>query len=401
MDSNDVMGRPKRSSVHAGMSSSVAGRIRIPAFLSFVAWLVSGALLGYAGVVLGRWLSGSEARTAAKSTLAREELLWLVLACAAGAFLAIALHELGHVLAGLSQGFRFYLYVVGPLKVSRVADRIEFGWNKSLQLAGGIAACVPVDAGQPDLAKRMAVMVAGGPLASLLIAAILFALGALFPSGGASRWFLGITALMSAAIFLATIVPVRTSSFHSDGARLLMYWVRRDAMTRWARSAALGSLALSSIAPRDWPEFAVACDDAAMDASLDGIGIASLLYYRELDCGNLEGAAAYLDHFLAHREAYPEPFRPALCLEGAWFEGTVRKRPAEARAWLDQSNGGLIVEPHSRLRAEASVLLAEGRLPEARSKVDEALSMLDRMKTRVGFHEAERRMLERTRAAME
>jgi len=245
----------------------------------------------------------------------------------------------------------------------------------------------------------MAVMVAGGPIASLLIAALLIAVGFILPAGG-SRWFAWICGMMSAMVFLATIVPIRSSSFHSDGARLLMYWFRRDEMTRWARSAALAALALSSTAPRDWPESIIVEARQSMDASMDGIGIASMLYYRELDLGNLDAAASCLDFFLEHRNQYPEPFRPALCLEGAWFEGVIRKRPGAARAWLDQSSGGVMVEPQSRLRSEAAVLYSEGHGAAALSKANEALAILDHMKTRIGFHEAERRMLERIRRVL-
>ena len=38
-------------------------------------------------------------------------------------FLAIAIHELGHLLAGLVQGFSFELFIVGPLGVKRDENR--------------------------------------------------------------------------------------------------------------------------------------------------------------------------------------------------------------------------------------------------------------------------------------
>src|SRR5437868_5918014 len=83
------------------------------------------------------------------------------------AFLILAGHELGHVLAGQMVGFRFLLFVVGPLKFERKEGRIRAGLNKTLALAGGVAASAPTD--ERNVCKRMAVIMLGGPLASLLL----------------------------------------------------------------------------------------------------------------------------------------------------------------------------------------------------------------------------------------
>ncbi len=47
-------------------------------------------------------------------------------------FIAIFIHELGHLLAGLIQGFKLQLFVVAFLGIKRVDDKIEFYFNKEL-----------------------------------------------------------------------------------------------------------------------------------------------------------------------------------------------------------------------------------------------------------------------------
>lgn len=343
-----------------------------------------GALLGLAVVEYG-----SRALGATGSSALNQEIPWIVASFLVGSFVAIGLHELGHVIAGLFQGFRFWLLVVGPLRINRSGERIEVGWNRSLQLAGGLAACVPQDS--RDLAKRMTVMVAGGPVASVLSAPALWGLGLVLPPG--VRWFALTSGLISLIIAPATLIPLQSSNFNSDGARLLMFWRRREQAERWAKSATLAGLAVSTQAPRDWPPTIIEDARRSIDETLDGIGLASLLYYHEVDRGNFEAAGRHLDHFLEHQEAYPAPFRPGLRLEGAWYEGAIRGRAAEARQWLDQSAGGVLIEPQTRLRAEAAVLLAEGRPEESKVKTEEARRILGTLRTPNALQMAELRML--------
>jgi hypothetical protein len=353
--------------------------------LQLIAGGALGALLGSAVITLG-----SQATGVTNSSALKQELPWIIAGFLLGIFVAIGLHELGHVIAGLSQGFRFWLLVVGPLRINRLGDRIEVGWNRSVQLAGGLASCVPLDS--HDLAKRMTVMVAGGPAASVLSAAALWGLGLVLPPG--VRWLAFTSGLISLMIAFATLTPMQTSNFNSDGARLLMFWRRREQMERWARSATLAGLAVSTQAPRDWPASIV--DDArrSIDETLDGLGLASMLYCHEVDRGDFEAVGQCLDHFLQYQEAYPVPFRPGLRLEGAWFEGAIRGRAVEARQWLNQSAGGMLIEPQTRLRAEAAVLLAEGHQEESKAKTEEARRILGALRTPNAMQMAELRMLE-------
>ncbi|MGK7312515.1 MAG: hypothetical protein ACN0LA_09770 [Candidatus Longimicrobiales bacterium M2_2A_002] len=92
----------------------------------------------------------------------------LLLGGAVGAVVAVlAVHEAGHLLAGRLVGFRFLLFIVGPLRVAREGDRVQVGWNRSLSLAGWLAATGPTPDRLERLRRRTAIMVAGGPLTSL------------------------------------------------------------------------------------------------------------------------------------------------------------------------------------------------------------------------------------------
>lgn len=143
-------------------------------------------------------------------------------------FTTVALHELGHLLTGLAQGFQFYLYVVGFLGIKRDEhDRVKVYFNKDMQLFGGIAGSFPAQE-MPNVLRKMAAVVAAGPLTSL-ITGVLFTWGAFTMIYGLtaestlgyklSAGFLLFCALLSLAVFAATTIPSRTGPFFTDRAR--------------------------------------------------------------------------------------------------------------------------------------------------------------------------------------
>ncbi len=132
------------------------------------------------------------------------------------AFVVLGVHELGHLLTGLAQGFRFELYVVGPLGIRREGDKVKVYLNKNLGFYGGVAGTSPVN-DHPDNARKFANVLLAGPIASLLFAA-LCALLTVFTSGLPSLIFV-MGAAISVAIFFATTIPSRSGMFFTDRKR--------------------------------------------------------------------------------------------------------------------------------------------------------------------------------------
>lgn len=337
------------------------------AALIVIVFLAAGALFGY---LIGGALRGDAPRG---QGLQLGEVLTLIVALPCVLFLVLLAHELGHVLGGALVGFRFWLLIVGPLKVSRLGGRLRPGLNRSLGLYGGLAATAPED--DRDLPRRMAVMVAGGPAASLLLAALGLGLAALlrgWPAGLALG--LGGASLM---IALATLLPLRSGGFYSDGARLLMLLRGGPAARRWAAAAALSSAYLNN-RPRDLSPALVARTAELSDGSLDSVGAALVRYAWALDRGDIAAAGAAIDVVAANVASYPAPLRPSLLLEAAYFAGRHRGDPAAARRLLDQARGGAMVETYTRRRAEAAVLLAEGRRDEGLAAARQGLDAIRR-----------------------
>jgi hypothetical protein len=132
-------------------------------------------------------------------------------------FIALAVHELGHLIAGLAQGFRFELFVVGLLGIKRSEGRVKIYLNKNAGMMGGVAATIPV-VQSPENKKKFAIMILAGPLASLLYSVVSFVLLGIATSG-AARGFWLVSGACSLALFFATTLPRKTGMFFTDRAR--------------------------------------------------------------------------------------------------------------------------------------------------------------------------------------
>jgi hypothetical protein len=95
-------------------------------------------------------------------------------------------------------------------------------------------------------------------------------------------------------------------------------------------------------------------------------------YGWALDRGDIPAAEGYLETLLANLSAFNSALRPSVLIEAAYFTARHRNDAAAARALLEQARGGL-VEPYTRARAEAAVLLAEGRPAEAQTLAAQGL----------------------------
>lgn len=332
-----------------------------------------------AGLALG-WLVGNAARAADLDFNLNIDPISTPALITIGILLLIATvvaHELGHLVGGWLVGFRFLLFVVGPLKVLREDDGIRVRFNKDVSLYGGMAASAPAD--DRDLARRTAIVILGGPLTSLALGVLSLALAAWANANiaAASPWsaltlssiIFGLTNLV---IFAATMIPAKTGGFASDGAQLLdVLRGGHRAERRWL-TIALTTASLDGVRPRDWDPAHIERLLALRQGQVED-GMANYFgYFYALDRDEVQRAGELLDLCRQQAQSFPESARPMIFAEAAYFTARYRQDAAAARALLEQAQGN-IIEKHSRLRAEAAVLLAEGKPVESAEKARAAL----------------------------
>lgn len=331
--------------------------------------LIIGMGLFALGFFTGSWIAGVT-RSDASAPIG---LPLLIVIAGLSVFGVILAHELGHVLGGRLAGFRFRLLIVGPLKIDRNGARLRIGLNRSLALAGGLAAASPAD--DRDLRRRMLIYVAGGPATSLLLGA-----GALLVRpllSGVPALTLSLIGFASLMIALVTLIPMRAGGFSSDGARILMLLRGGPEAERWCAVAILAN-DLFATRPRDLAPALIERSLALADNTPDHLSSVFVAYGWALDRGDIPAAEGYLETMLANLSAFNSALRPSVLIEAAYFTARHHTDAAAARALLDQAHGGL-VEPYTRARAEAAVLLAEGRPAEAQTLAAQGLRQARRV----------------------
>lgn len=146
-------------------------------------------------------------------TLGEVLLSWLVAYLVAG-----IVHEGGHVVAGLVQGWKFMLLVVGPVKLYRDEkdDKVKFGIEKNMILWGGIGGAVPREASE-DNVKKFARVLLAGPVASILMG-LICSIFLIMHFGIFSAMMTAVPMTMG----IACLIPsAKTGILYTDGGRFL------------------------------------------------------------------------------------------------------------------------------------------------------------------------------------
>ncbi|MTB51417.1 site-2 protease family protein [Lewinella sp. W8] len=294
--------------------------------LSFFGLLLVGAFFGYA---MAKLFLGD-----ASDLFPKQFGLFFILLLPLSFLFVVGVHELGHVLFGRWQNFEFFGLTVGPFSWRPDENgNVRFAWNTSLNLAGGVAVMLPN--GGEQLSQRFTWFAAGGPLSSLLLALLLYVLSSLLPAGSFLAFMAGGLSLLSAVIFLATILPFRAGGFASDGMRILTFW--RGGKVARADIAGLQTIAhIRTGKPyRELPlEDMVA---VAEDPDIPEQQRVTMDYYRYLVAlseNDVDRAGELLDSVMDRLDAYPPGVQGTFYAELALFKARYRRdlKAAES-AW--------------------------------------------------------------------
>lgn len=287
------------------------------------------------------------------------------------AFLAaLSLHQAGHLLAGRLTGF--------------AAVRIKFGRFALLEdleptdvLSLGFLVMRP-DHGK-DLRRRLMYLVAGGPLASLLVPLLLEAALRLTQS----RWG-AIYVLLPAAIHvfstfsfllgIGSLLPdIDSRGNFSDGTRLLMLMKNDFRASRWLAIVELQLGLSSGRNPQDWGEDLAARALGHMDDSFDTVAANWLGYLWASARQDLGQAAKCLEAALTGLAPSPGHLRDRILLEAAVFQAWYRHSLVKARLWESQIDDPDSLPALDRQRLEIASVWSEGKSFDAWEKLQEHL----------------------------
>ena len=331
-----------------------------------------GILVGMgAGAGFGYWVGAS----AVQSPLLRERLRALsgldLLAVPLVVLLVLAVHEAGHLLGAFRHGMRFLLYIVGPFQLSRTPGGIRFSWAFNLGTMGGLAAATP----NPDrpLKPQLLSLIAGGPLASLVLAF----LGLLATSGDGRVGAYGLIVFaMSFLIFLVTAIPLRGGGFMSDGMQFIEVIRGGRAVEERQALLVLMGQSLGGARPRDL-DGVVIQQVLSFESAVPVRRVAGRLYaYLAAVDGGSERAAEHAAWLAENVNGFPDGFRQAIAIELALHEATIGNVEG-VRQWLKRALGG-VVDASRRALAEAHLAILESEPGRARALLAQARARLSR-----------------------
>ncbi|MEL6938108.1 MAG: site-2 protease family protein [Cyanobacteria bacterium J06598_1] len=326
--------------------------------------------------------------------------LWLQFTCTFGglygySYLSILLHEVGHLLLALANGFDLRAFAVDRWVLVRQGKGWQiFKTNK--RYAGGFV--LPIPKSLNNLNKRsLMAMIWGGPIASFLLFALSAAPLFLFPSAASNHFWLWALAFLSGVNLYNAIfntLPLALGYLRTDGRRLLDLAQNNLQGQRFSALYGVNASLRQGLRPREINPTLIEQALAIPEKSSDHVAGLILAYAVALDQGELEQAGHYLDEALALHLYFPEIFRGALLLEGAYFEAHVRQQATVARQWFDQIKERALIGPASLLRAEAALRLAEGDRDAAMNLAEKGLEKVARDRFMKGDAVAEEERLQ-------
>lgn len=331
--------------------------------LRILAALALGGLIGCACIAVTN-LTGY--RPAFFAVLGRLSLPALLAALLVSMAASLLFHELGHLVFGLTAGYRFHSFRLGPVVLSKENGRLVLR-VQSVAGIGGACGLLPPPQGCSKAGRLF--FLAGGVLANTLTAV----LALLLPLTGTAEAFAVVFAFLSLVGAVVNALPWYTAGNPTDGRQFWTLLLGTSEGERMSAYLHQTQQLMAGVRPRELaplpplPETPRGDDYRARVAGE---------YFRCLDGGDLAGAGESLAFLEAHLGEFPSIALSALYYELCFFaciQGE-KDRAAEFRAKVrpaldrDGDLNGL------RVRAACAWYL-DGDAAQARALCDQALSV--------------------------
>ena len=282
----------------------------------------------------------------------------------------IIVHELGHVTAGLIAKFSVLSFAVGPFTLRRQSG------NLIVRIApfrvGGMITAVPLHSN--NLRRRMLLLTAGGPVASLLGGGFEFGLGLLFHPAAWSSWMFPL-AVMSWVVGVISLMPTR-GFYTSDGVRILDLLRESPESERLCAVLSIAACAIAGIRPSDWDLKLVEKARSAQERPNDNIVATLMAYEFAMDSHHFDDAETYLQSAIQQMPKCPPNIKSGIAADAAFYNAVIRNDAKTARDWLNQCDPQYFEDGYVLPMVEAAVLIAEGQTQEADTKLDMSNSLL-------------------------
>lgn len=275
-------------------------------------------------------------------------VIWLILT---------AIHETGHVVAGLALGFQFRALEIGSLRIAQNGRRWRLRSARPFRPIVGGGAEMGLDRIW-RVRKRLILLYAGGLPATIPVAIVVFVFGA-HATGPVTL----LTALIFGACWvmhvLLSVIPMRPDpgwEGANDFAYLQALFTSKEDARQLVAGAVLHMLRNREIDELRWNPRWIRMAYPTADRD-------EWLAYRSAD--NPSVIAEQLEQWLAASGRYRAEERDGLILEAAYFTAWHRDDAARADVWFGRVTRMESVGRYRRIRTEVAVRCAHRQFQEA------------------------------------
>lgn len=235
------------------------------------------------------------------------EYLMILALFYAGIFLAINLHELGHLLVGKLLGYRFLMFRAGIFSVQKENGKLRCSIIKNVGY-GGLCAMMPHE---DATLKDYAFYSMGGIVMNLLTGGGFLYTASLWPPQSVLRAGLFLTGAVSVLLGIVNAFPFLSMNQPTDGMMFIQIWKNSPVAERFYTASLLMKKISSGVRPRDLQ--LVKGYEKIED--LHDLNQALYLYFQEMDKENISAAEQYLDEVEKNLHKAPPYSLPAYYYE--------------------------------------------------------------------------------------
>jgi hypothetical protein len=277
--------------------------------------------------------------------------------------ICIAVHELGHVLAGWASDMKLRSFQVGPLRWSHRRGKWKF---KLVAGMGGVTGMAPTRL--TNVRGRSAFFTFGGPVASLVLAGV-SCIATLTAKGhfwqGAWTLF-SLIAMVASADFVINLIPQKPEANYSDGARIYQL-VTNGA---WAHVEHAFSMVASTLVtsrrPRDFDLDVIRAAGSFLAQGDRGMLLRLYSCMHYVDTGRVTEAVASLQEAEALYEGVAVQRPAGICASFVFLNAIFKRDRAAAELWWQRLQAQRDIDFDAEYwRARASILWLQGQTGEA------------------------------------
>lgn len=319
------------TTLKAQMQRKLSGR----ELLGLLLQMGIGAVIGAATMIL---LLKGGAQLAPPETNKALVVLLIVPALLAAMLVHFLVHELGHALVGQWMGGRILRVIVGPWRWELFRSGYRRVRMRSLKGVGGMAQTILPDG--PNFRRAFVFMLLGGPLANLLLAAMVWLLLPLI-GPWPLRLLAGVFVAIGLLIGLVNLLPFRSGGFQTDGLQLLKSFTDPQGLATRQRVLRIARASIDGMRPRDYDPVDLAALDIDKSEGMEKLAAQMLHAGVAYDSGDLARTRELLEPALADWQKLPDGLRQSLAMIAAHLSAELDRDPAMAREWLQRAEAGL------------------------------------------------------------